>query len=84
MRRLFWLVLGVTVGILVVRRVERVARKATPAGLGDSLAGAVDAVRDLADVVREEMSAREGELRAALSADAGDDPKPVAPRPRSH
>lgn len=82
MRRLFWLALGVTAGILVVRRLERITRKATPAGLGESLAGALDAVRDLADDVREQMSAREAELRAALTADAGD--KPVADRPGPH
>lgn len=69
MRRLFWLVLGVTVGILVVRRVEKLSRKATPAGIGESLAGGVDAVRDLADAVREGMAAREAELRAALTSD---------------
>lgn len=83
MRRLFWLVLGVTVGILVVRRVEKITRKATPAGIGESLGGAAEAVRDLADAVREGMAAREQELRAALTSDVSD-PNSGAPRRRSH
>ncbi len=70
-RRLFWVVLGATIGILVVRRVSRTAQAYTPEGLGRSLASAGEGLRDLADAVREGMDQRERELRVALGVDTG-------------
>jgi hypothetical protein len=77
--------LGATVGIVVVRRVSRAAQAYTPEGIGRSLTGAVDALRDLADDVRVAMAERERELRVALGVepgtmDAGSAPGPGAPR----
>ena len=77
--------LGATVGIVVVRRVSRAAQAYTPEGIGRSLTGAVDALRELADDVRVAMAERERELRVALGAeagnmDAGSAPEPGAPR----
>ena len=72
MRRLFWVALGATVGILVVRRVSRAAQSYTPEGVARSLSGIGDGLRDLPATVREGMAAREAELRAALGADATD------------
>ena len=72
MRRLFWVALGATVGILVVRRVSRAAQSYTPEGVARSLSGIGDGLRDLAATVREGMAEREAELRAALGADATD------------
>ena len=85
MRRVFWMALGATVGIVVVRRVSRAAQAYTPEGIGRSLTGAVDALRDLADDVRVAMAERERELRVALGVepgtmDAGSAPEPRAPR----
>lgn len=71
MRRLFWVALGAGVGALVVYRVSKAAQAYTPEGMGRSLAGAADALRDLADAVREGMAEREQELRVALGVDAG-------------
>jgi len=91
-RRVFWIALGATAGVLVVRKLSRTAEAYTPEGLGRSLAGLADAVRDAADVVREGMVERERELRVALGVDAGEvDPDqvqdlldhPTAPRHRS-
>ena len=77
--------LGATVGIVVVRRVSKAAQAYTPEGIGRSLTGAVDALRDLADDVRASMAEREQELRVALGVetgtmDAGSGPEQQAPR----
>ena len=71
MRRVFWMALGATVGIVVVRRVSRAAEAYTPEGIGRSLTGAVDAVRDLVEDVRAGMAEREQELRVALGVEEG-------------
>jgi hypothetical protein len=63
--------LGATVGIIVVHRVSRAAQAYTPEGIGRSLTGAVDALRDLADDVRVAMGERERELRVALGVEPG-------------
>ncbi len=71
MRRLFWLGLGATVGILVVRKVNQTVEAYSPAGVSRSLSSVGDGLRELADVVREGMAEREAELRVALGVDAG-------------
>jgi len=63
--------LGATVGIVVVRRVSRAAQAYTPEGIGRSLTGAVDALRDLADEIRVAMAERERELRVGLGVEPG-------------
>jgi hypothetical protein len=68
---LFWVALGATVGILVVRRVSRAAQAYTPENLARSMSHAADSVRELAAAVREGMDEREEELRVALGVDAG-------------
>jgi hypothetical protein len=92
MRRVFWVALGATAGVLVVRKLNRAAQAYTPEGLGRSLAGVADALRDAVDVVREGMAEREQELRLALGVDVGEvDPDqardllehPSAPRHRT-
>lgn len=71
MRRLFWIALGAAVGVLVVRKVSKAAEAYTPEGMGRSLSTAADALRELADAVREGMAEREDELRIALGIDTG-------------
>jgi hypothetical protein len=70
-RRLFWVALGATVGILVVRRVSRVAEAYSPESLARSVSHAAESVREFAEAVREGMDQREDELRVALGVDAG-------------
>ena len=74
MRRLFWLAMGVTIGVLVVRKLSAAAEKMTPAGIGGSIA---EGLRDLADAigdfgadVRAAMAERENELRSGTGLDA--------------
>jgi hypothetical protein len=73
MRRLFWLAMGVTIGVLVVRKLSRAAERMTPKGLAQGL---VDALNNLADAtgtfaaeVRVAMREREAELRAGTGLD---------------
>jgi hypothetical protein len=66
-RRLFWLVMGVTIGALVVRKVSRAVESLTPGGMARSASGALsemsEALRDFAVDVRAAMREREDALR---------------------
>ena len=78
MRRLFWVALGATVGILLVRKLSKTAEQFTPEGLADSASRLADAARDIAETIRDGMAEREEELRIALGIDAGTvDPETV-------
>jgi hypothetical protein len=70
-RRLFWIALGATVGVLLFRKVNKTIDAYSPAGVSKSLSSVGDGLRELADVVREGMAEREEELRIALGVDAG-------------
>jgi len=70
-RRLFWVALGATVGVLVVRKVSQAADAYTPEGVARSLSSVADALREAVAVVREGMAEREAELRLALGVDTG-------------
>ena len=74
MRRLFWLAMGITIGVLVVRKLSAAAEKLTPQSIASQL---VEGLRDLADAigdfgadVRDAMAERERELRAGTGLDA--------------
>ena len=71
MRRVFWVALGATAGVLIVRQLNKTAQAYTPEGVARSLGSVADALRDAADAVREGMAEREQELRVALGVDAG-------------
>ena len=72
-RRLFWIALGATVGILIVRQLNRAAEAVSPTALGRALTrlaeSAADALSAFADDVRDGMHERESELRSALGLD---------------
>jgi threonine/homoserine efflux transporter RhtA len=82
MRRLFWIALGATLGVLIFRKLARAAEKLTPQGIASSLGAGLNelayALRDFADDVREAMSAQESALRAAAGLDSGDAQHPLA------
>lgn len=74
MRRLFWITLGATLGVLIFRRLSQAAQKLTPQGvassIGEGLSELGASLRDFSDDVRSAMSAHESELRAAAGLDA--------------
>ncbi|WP_410814222.1 hypothetical protein [Micromonospora sp. 067-2] len=71
MRRLFWLGIGVAVGVVVVRRVTRTAQAYTPAGiastLSESAGGLVESLRSFVEDVRVGMAEREQEIHQAFA-----------------
>jgi hypothetical protein len=73
MRRLFWIGLGASVGVLVVRKVQKTADSLSPSGVAGSLrsglADLTQAVRDFGDDVQVAMLERETELRTVLGLD---------------
>lgn len=71
MRQVFWMAVGATVAVLVVRRVNRLLDAASPEGIGRSLNAAADSVREFADDIRTGMAQREQELRVALGVEPG-------------
>lgn len=73
MRRLFWLALGATVGVLVMRKLSAAAARLTPRGmvegLTDALAELAESIGEFAGDVREAMTEREAELREGTGLD---------------
>jgi hypothetical protein len=73
MRRLFWLVMGVTIGAIVARRITRAAAKMTPGGmahsLGQGLSDLAASIGEFAAEVRAAMNEREAELREGTGLD---------------
>jgi hypothetical protein len=69
-KRLFWLGIGVAVGVVVVRQLTKATRAYSPASLAgqarNSAAGLWDSVQDFVADVREGMAEREAEIRAAF------------------
>lgn len=76
-RRVFYIALGAVAGVLIVRKLTTAAQRFTPAGVQDSVAGALggltEAVREFSDAVREGMAEREAELRVSLGLDGSHD-----------
>ena len=76
-RRLFYVSLGAVAGVLLVRKLSQAAQRFTPAGvqqsMGGALGGLADAIRDFGESVREGMAEREDELRVHLGLDGTHD-----------
>jgi hypothetical protein len=72
-RRLFYIALGATVGVLVVRKASAAAQRFTPSGMSQGVVGALgglgDAIRGFGEEVRLGMAEREAELREGLGLD---------------
>jgi hypothetical protein len=86
-KRLFYLGLGATVGVLAARKAGRAAAKLTPGGMSASLAESIttlgDAIREFGQDVRDAMWDREDQLREVLGLDEDPDEAPApaaAPR----
>ena len=76
-RRLFYIALGATAGVLIVRKASQAAQRFTPAGMQTGIAGALgglgEAIRDFGAEVRAGMAEREDELRVGLGLDGTHD-----------
>jgi hypothetical protein len=76
-RRLFYIALGATAGVLIVRKASQAAQRFTPAGMQRGATGAVgnlaDAIRDFGAEIRAGMAEREEELRVGLGLDGTHD-----------
>ena len=76
-RRMFYVALGATVGILVVRKAASAARRFTPAGVSSSLSGALGglgaSLGDFGASIRAGMAERELQLRTELGLDGSHD-----------
>ncbi|MFG1871160.1 hypothetical protein [Micromonospora arborensis] len=71
MRRLFWLGIGVAVGVVVVRKATRTAQAYTPAGIAStvtqSAGGLLESLRSFVEDVRVGMAEREQEIHQAFA-----------------
>ena len=86
MRRLFWLAMGITVGVLVMRKITQTLEKLTPQGMAGGIAAGL---RDIADAiggfsadVRSAMADREHELRVTTGLDGTTGAAPAERRAR--
>jgi hypothetical protein len=79
-KRVFWIALGATVGVLVVTKASKVMRKFSPSGIAEGasgLPGAISgALQDFADDVRVAAAEREFELYRVLGVDVKDPEEP--------
>jgi len=69
-RRLFYVALGATAGVLVVRRLTEVANKWTPEGIANQAGGVGDKLSLWWAEVQHHATEREAELREALGLDS--------------
>ena len=73
-RRLFYISLGATAGVLIVRKLTATANKLAPStALPGALGNLADAIREFGTQVREGMAEREAELRTGLGLDGRHD-----------
>jgi hypothetical protein len=72
-RRLFYVALGATAGVLIVRRVSAAANKWTPEGIATQAGGVGDRVAAWWSEVQHFAAEREAELRDALGIDTEDE-----------
>ena len=76
MRRLFWLAMGITIGVLVVRKLSSAAEKLTPGSIGRSIA---DSLGDLADAINADTGVNgSGTLQVNLGAGSAAQPTQIA------
>lgn len=77
MKKIFWLGVGITIGVVAARKLAAAKGAIGPEGLNRAVGRAADAVHDFADALRDSMGERESDLRAALGLDPE---RPVGPR----
>ena len=73
MKRIFWLIIGIAVGVYAVTRLKKRVQVLAPESVQESAAKLAAAVRHFGDQVREGMAEREVELKDALGIDTTTD-----------
>ncbi|WP_343206258.1 hypothetical protein [Arthrobacter yangruifuii] len=68
-KRVFWMSIGVAIGVIAVRRVSEAKASLSQAGINRAVDSAAGVAQGFAEALREGMGQREGELRAALGLD---------------
>ncbi|UWX95883.1 hypothetical protein N2K95_09245 [Arthrobacter zhaoxinii] len=68
-KRVFWMSIGVAIGVIAVRRVSEAKASLSQARINRAVDSAAGVVQGFAEALREGMGQREGELRAALGLD---------------
>jgi len=71
-RRMFYVALGATAGVLLVRRLTEVANKWTPEGIATQAGGVGDRLSLWWAEVQHHAAEREAELREALGLDSAE------------
>lgn len=69
MKKLFWVGIGIGVGVLTARKIGEAKSLASPDGLNRTIGRFTDSLHEIADAFRDGMSERETELRQALGLD---------------
>lgn len=69
MKKIFWLGVGITIGVIAARKIAAAQGTFGPEGLNRAVGRVSDAVHDFADALRENMDERESDLRLALGID---------------
>ena len=69
MKKLFWVGIGIGVGVLVARKIGEAKSLAGPEGLNRTMGRIGDSLHELTEAVRDGMNERETELRQALGLD---------------
>jgi len=79
MKRVFWVALGATAGVVAVNRATKVAKKLAPASIADSASGVPGRIsaawQDFAEDVRSAAAEREFELYHTLGVDVSEHEK---------
>ena len=72
-RRLFWLAMGITIGVLIMRKLSAMAQMLTPRGIARSFGGGLadmsESLREFSAEVRDAMHKREAELHEGAAHD---------------
>jgi hypothetical protein len=79
-KKIFWVGIGIGIGVLAVGKVNEVRNAASKDGLNRAVGRLADSLGATADAFRSGMAGREAELRSALGLDA-DVPAAPAPTP---
>jgi hypothetical protein len=68
-RRMFYVAVGATVGVIAVRKATQAAQRFTPKGMAEQAGGVGGRIAEWWQIVQETAAVREAELREALGID---------------